>query len=253
MKAVTCSRSDGAVASRHARARAESDGTVGAGARKSLLYEPGGKRARLRIAHVVDRASRFDESRDHETRDPGIEQRAVGSHAHDDRDTKPARRLIEAVQDVLLAPGVGGKVVIRSESEDRFVRGPLRRRDDQPLDARDPPGALHEAREHRLAGDVGERFAGESRRTHSRLHDRRDHCPIFTGRPSVADAFAASATSRIARPPAASSTGGSPAWMHRTKWRISSTNIWFRSVLIDSWKTSTRRSSLPYTATDCVM
>src|SRR3989441_7827183 len=221
--------------------------------REHLGVETVGKCGRLRIARVIDRASRLDEPRDHETRDPGIEERAVGSHAHDDRDTKPARRLVEAVQDVFLAPGVGGKVVIRGESEDRFVRGLLRRRDDHPLDARDPPGAPHEAREHWLAGDVGERFAGEARRAHSRLHDRRGHCPIFTGRPSVADAFAAEGTSRIARPPAASSTGGSPAWMHRTKWRISSTNIWFRSVLIDSWKTSTRRSSLPYTATDCVM
>src|SRR2546428_815410 len=107
--------------------------------------------------------------------------------------------------------------------------------------------------EHGLADDEGQGFAGVCGRTLRPGRERRSLGLSLSGGPFVAGAFAGSGPSRIAGPPAASSTGGSPAWMHRTKWRISSTNIWFRSVLIDSWKTSTRRSSLPYTATDCVM
>src|SRR5205823_372894 len=170
-----------------------------------------------------------------------------------DRDAVPARGLVEAVQDVLLAAGVRGQAVVRGEARDGLVGRLLGGRDDHALDAGDAARALDQPREHRAAGDIGERLAGEPGRAQPGLHDRGDHRPIATGRPATADAFAASATSRIASAPAASTTGAAPSRTQRAKWCISSRNIWLRSVLIDSWKTSRRRSSLPYTVTDCPM
>src|SRR5437879_2680837 len=223
------------------------------GEREHFGIQTVGERRRLRVADVVEHAAGLEELREDPARDSGVEQRTVGSDPHDNGNAEPARRPVEAVQDVLLVTRIGRQIVIGGESKDRVVRRLLGRRDDDSLDPGDPPRALHEAREHGLPGDVGEGLAGQSRRAHPRLHDGSDHRPTGTGRPCAAAAFAASATSRIARPPAASSIGESPVSTHRPKWRISSTNIWLRSVLIDSWKTSMRRSSLPYTVTDWLM
>src|SRR6266566_4880244 len=223
------------------------------GEREHFGIQTVGERRRLRVADVVEHAAGLEELREDPARDRGVEQRTVGSDPHDNGNAEPARRPVKAVQDVLLVTRIGRQIVIGGESKDRFVRRLLGRRDDDSLDPGDPPRALHEPREHGLPGDVGEGLAGQSRRAHPRLHDGSDHRPTGTGRPCAAAAFAASATSRIARPPAASSIGESPVSTHRPKWRISSTNIWLRSVLIDSWKTSMRRSSLPYTVTDWLM
>src|SRR5205823_3313238 len=160
---------------------------------------------------------------------------------------------VEAVEDVVLAPRVYRQPVRLGEGHEGPIARALGGRDDDRLQPRDAARALHEVTQQRAAGHVHQRLAGQTRRTQARLDEGGDHRSSLTARPSAAEALAASAISSTRRPPAASSVGGAPVSAHATKCRSSSTNMALRSVLIDSSKASSRRSSLPYTRTVCAM
>ena len=204
------------------------------GGREHLGVLAVGKRRRLRVADVVEAAVGVGEAPQHEPRHGRVQQRAVRRDAHDHRDAEAPRRAVEAIEHVVLAARVHRQPFRLGEVHDGAIGRALGGGDDDRLQLRDAAGPLDEVAQQRAARHVHQRLAGEPARAHARLHEGGDHRSSLTGRPSAAEALAASAISSTRRPPVASSIGGAPRSAHATKCRSSSTNMKLRSVLMDS-------------------